>query len=74
MNITIRQERLVTHKEWVVTDEVRISHLARSTRPRNHLYLNKEEILVERFDPESGQWRVAEDQEAAAPARYPSLS
>ncbi len=62
MNITIRQERLVTHKEWVVTDEVRIGSLTRSTRPRNHLFLNKEEVIVERLDPESGEWCVVEEE------------
>lgn len=61
MNITIRHERLITHKEWVVTDEVRVSSLLRSTRLRSGLFLNKEEVIVERLDPESGEWRTVEE-------------
>ncbi|HET9645188.1 MAG TPA: YsnF/AvaK domain-containing protein [Burkholderiaceae bacterium] len=54
------EERLVTRKQLVLVAEIRVT---RCTRPRSEpqqVTLRREEVIAERLDPESGEWRVIE--------------
>ncbi|MEJ7931790.1 YsnF/AvaK domain-containing protein [Ramlibacter sp. AN1015] len=57
MVIPVMEERIVTRKELVLVEEIRIRQ-RRETAPTQHeVTLRRERVVVERFDPESQQWR-----------------
>ena len=53
----VLEERLVTRKQLVLVEEI---HVTRCSRPRSlpqEATLRREEIIAERLDPASGEWR-----------------
>ncbi|HET9646110.1 MAG TPA: DUF2382 domain-containing protein, partial [Burkholderiaceae bacterium] len=54
------EERLVTRKQLVLIEEIRVT---RRTRPRSEpqqVTLKREEVIAECLDPESGEWKVVQ--------------
>ena len=59
MIVPVVEERLVTVKQLVLVEEIRITRITRSSRVQPAtvpVTLRREEVVVERFDPETGQW------------------
>jgi len=56
MVLPVVQERLVTRKELVLVEEIRVSRRRQVAQARADVPLRRERVLVERFDPDTGQW------------------
>jgi stress response protein YsnF len=65
--VPVVEERLVTRKELVLVEEIRLTRRREETPAHADLTLRRERVVVERLDPASGRWQ-AED---AAPAPFP---
>lgn len=69
MVVPVIQERLVWRKELVLVEELRISkHVERSTAERQ-VPLQRERVVVERFDPGTDRW-LPDD---GSPPQQPNL-
>ncbi len=55
--VPVIEERLVTRKELVLVEEIRLTHQKEVVHLEAEVALRRERIVVERFDPDSGQWR-----------------
>lgn len=60
MVIPVVRERLVTVKQLVLVEELRITRSSRIQPSAVPVTLRREEVVVERFDPETGQWHAIE--------------
>jgi uncharacterized protein (TIGR02271 family) len=54
--VPVIEERLVTRKELVLVEEIRIGRRREVVQAREDLTLRRERVVVERFDPDTGQW------------------
>lgn len=66
--VPVVEERLVTRKELVLVEEIRLTRRRRETPAEAQLTLRRERVDIERFDPESGQWQP---EGGPAPIRNP---
>ncbi|MEY4712131.1 MAG: hypothetical protein RIS88_1581 [Pseudomonadota bacterium] len=55
--VPVIEERLVTRKELVLVEEIRLTRQRKVTPFEAEVSLRREQVRVERFDPGSGQWR-----------------
>lgn len=55
--VPVVEERLVTRKEWVLVEEVRIRRRRQDRQAEAEVPLRRERVVIERFDTETGQWR-----------------
>ena len=70
MIVPIVEERLVVEKRLVLVEELHISRKAETRREPQQVTLRREEVTVERYDPETGQWsEVATPLRTSAPAQ-----
>ena len=51
------EERLVTRKQLVLVEEIRITRRTHTRSEPRQVTLLREEVVAERLDPESGEWR-----------------
>lgn len=54
--VPVMEERLVVRRELVLVEEVRIARRRESRVPDKEVTLRRESVMVERFDPDSGEW------------------
>jgi len=54
--VPVVEERLVTRKELVLVEEIRISRRREVAQGSADATLRRERVDVERFDPDTGQW------------------
>ena len=57
MVVPVIQERLVTRKELVLVEEIRLTRRREVAQVEAEVPLRRERVLVERFDPDTGEWR-----------------
>jgi stress response protein YsnF len=57
MVVPVVEERLVTRKELVLVEEIRLARRREVVEGRAEVVLRRERVLVERFDPGTGQWK-----------------
>lgn len=70
MIVPVVAERLVTRTQLVLVEELRVTRRTRAESAPQQVTLRREEVVVERLDPASGEWRAADAAEAApAPSR-----
>lgn len=56
--VPVLEERLVTRKELVLVEEIRLTRRRETTEAEiEPLLLRKERVVAERFDPETGEWQ-----------------
>lgn len=70
MVVPVVEERLVTHKQLVLVEEIRITRQRQVHEALAEVPLRRERVVVERFDPKTQQWRPEED--AGTPVPQPS--
>jgi uncharacterized protein (TIGR02271 family) len=58
MVVPVIEERLVTRKELVLVEEIRLTRRSAVTEAAADLVLRRERVTVERLDPDTGQWRA----------------
>jgi stress response protein YsnF len=56
MVVPVVEERLVTRKELVLVEEIRLTRRREVVEGRAEVVLWRERVLIERFDPGTGQW------------------
>lgn len=56
MVVPVIEERLVTRKELVLVEEIRLTRRREVREVSAEVSLRRERVVVERFDPESQQW------------------
>ncbi|GAC1534838.1 MAG: hypothetical protein NVS2B4_15250 [Ramlibacter sp.] len=56
MVVPVVQERLVTRKELVLVEEIRLTRRREVAQAEADVVLRRESVLVERFDPDTNQW------------------
>jgi stress response protein YsnF len=56
MVVPVVQERLVTRKELVLVEEIRLTRRREVAQAEAKVVLRRERVLVERFDPDTNQW------------------
>lgn len=61
MVVPVIEERLVTRKELVLVEEIRLHRRREVREVSGDVTLRREQVVVERLDPESGQWLVSKD-------------
>lgn len=66
MVIPVVEERLVTTKQLVLVEEIRVRRRTLPQRAPREITLRREEIVVERLDPASGEWRPVDPGAGAA--------
>ena len=67
MIVPVVEERLVTRKQLVLVEEIRVT-TRKLPRPQpTETTLRREEIIVERLDPDSGEWRRVDPGADGAP-------
>ena len=54
--VPLIEERLGTRKELVLVEEIRLTRRREVVRAQQDLSLRRERVVVERFDPDTGQW------------------
>jgi uncharacterized protein (TIGR02271 family) len=54
--VPVIEERLVTRKELVLVEEVRLTHGRQVEQVQEDVVLRRERVVVERFDPDTGRW------------------
>lgn len=54
--VPVVEERLVTRKELVLVEEIRLKRVRKVTEAKAEAVVRRERVDVERFDPESRQW------------------
>ncbi|WP_427912615.1 YsnF/AvaK domain-containing protein [Ramlibacter sp. MMS24-I3-19] len=56
--VPVVEERLVTRKELVLVEEIRLTRRREMTEADvEPVLLRRERVVAERFDPETGEWR-----------------
>ena len=55
----ILEERLVTRKQLVLLEEVHVTKVSQVDRGSQQITLRREEMIIERQDPASGEWSIA---------------
>lgn len=58
MIVPVVEERLVLRKELVLVEEVRITRRIETQAVRERHTVRREHVVIERFDPDSGQWHA----------------
>ena len=66
--VPVMEERLVVRRELVLVEEVRITRRRESRVPDKEVTLRRESAVVERFDPEGGEWLPADPVTGSATA------
>lgn len=61
MVIPVIEERLVTRKELVLVEEIRLTRRREVREVSAEVSLRHERVTVERLDPESQQWRADDE-------------
>ena len=56
--VSVVEERLVTSRELVLVEEVRLTPRREVTRVQGEVPLRRERVVIERLDPETNQWRA----------------
>jgi uncharacterized protein (TIGR02271 family) len=56
MVVPVIQERLVTRKELVLVEEIRLTRRREVEEVEAQVTLRRERVVVDRFDPDTGQW------------------
>jgi len=54
--VPVVEERLVTRKELVLVEEIRLARRREETQTQAEIPLRRERVVVERFDPDTKQW------------------
>jgi len=67
MVVPVIQERLVTRKELVLVEEIRLTRRQLVTQAESDVVLRRERVVVERFDPDTGQWQPEPGAESPSP-------
>lgn len=67
--VPVVEERLVTRKELVLVEEIRLTRRREEAPARARVDLRRERVEIERFDPDTRQWHP--EAGAAAPTRKP---
>jgi len=62
MVIPVVEERLVTRKELVLVEEIHLTRRREVREVSADISLRRERVVVERLDPESGQWHSSTDE------------
>jgi uncharacterized protein (TIGR02271 family) len=57
MIVPVVEERLATRKQLVLVEEIRVTTRKLPRSAPSKTTLRREEIIVERLDPDSGEWR-----------------
>lgn len=52
------EERLITRKQLVLVEEIRVTRRTRSKTLTQQVTLRREEVIGERLDVESGEWKL----------------
>ena len=55
---SILEERLVIRKQLVLVEEIHVTKISRVDRTTQPITLRREEIIIERQDPASGEWSI----------------
>jgi stress response protein YsnF len=55
--VSVVEERLVTSKELVLVEEIRLTLHREATRVQGEIPLRRERVVIERLDPATNQWR-----------------
>ena len=63
MIVPVVEERLVTRKQLFLVEEIRVTRKTELRRAAQQVTLRREEVVVERLDPASGQWRKVDSEE-----------
>jgi uncharacterized protein (TIGR02271 family) len=58
MVVPVVEERLVTRKELVLVEEIRLTRRREVVQGQAEVVLRREHVVVERFDPGTGQWEI----------------
>ena len=58
MVVPVIEERLVTRKELVLVEEVRLTRRRQQAVVQQDVPLRRERVVVERLDPGTGRWRA----------------
>jgi uncharacterized protein (TIGR02271 family) len=56
--VSVVEERLVTSRELVLVEEIRLTLRRETTRVQGEVPLRRERVVIERLDPETNQWRA----------------
>lgn len=59
--IPVVTERLVTYTELVLVEEIHITRHRTQKVTSQEETIRREEIVIERLDPSSGEWRIVKD-------------
>lgn len=65
--VPVIQERLVTRKELVLVEEIRLTRSRKVVRAEAEVPLRRERVAVERFDPDTDRWLPESGTTAATP-------
>ena len=57
MIVPVLEERLVTRRQLVLVEEIRLTRRTHTYREPRTVTLRREEVVAERLDPASGEWR-----------------
>ncbi len=63
MVVPVIEERLVTRKELVLVEEIRLTRRREESKSQEDFTVRRERVVVERFDPAAGQWLPEEEAE-----------
>jgi uncharacterized protein (TIGR02271 family) len=55
--LPVVEERLITRKQLVLLEEIHVSKVRRVERSSREITLRREEVIIERQDPTSGEWK-----------------
>lgn len=56
--IPVSEERVLARTEWVLVEEIHVSPRREVEPGQTPVTLRRERVVVERFDPDSQQWRI----------------
>ena len=71
MIVPVLEERLVTRRQLVLVEEIRLTRRTHTYREPRTVTLRREEVVAERLDPASGEWRRIDDRAAGGVAAEP---
>jgi stress response protein YsnF len=54
--VPVMEERLVTHTELVLVEEIHIRRRTEVREERGQVHLRRERVVIERLDPDTQQW------------------
>jgi stress response protein YsnF len=60
--IPVLEERAVVVKQLVLVEEIRLTRRRELRESVAHTQVRTEEVVAERYDPQSGEWRPEEDE------------